>query len=186
MPKRVSRRVAIWMTILVGLFVGLALWLKRILSNAPRPKQTTRFAPPVKAKKQGGSLVSKTREVTRLLTGQPTMEGAGVHLKRIFGFSETPLFDPFLLLDHFGSDNPAEYLAGFPWHPHRGIETITYVLNGNVAHGDSLGNKGTIGAGDVQWMTAGRGIIHRRCSKGTRQSAWRDSSSGPTCPRHTR
>jgi redox-sensitive bicupin YhaK (pirin superfamily) len=94
------------------------------------------------------------------------MEGAGVHLKRVFGFSEVPLFDPFLLLDDFRSDNPDHYVNGFPWHPHRGIETITYVLKGDVEHGDSLGNKGIISSGDVQWMTAGSGIIHQEMPKG--------------------
>ena len=96
----------------------------------------------------------------------PTIEGAGVHLNRVFGFSEVPEFDPFLLLDDFRSDKPEHYLAGFPWHPHRGIETITYVLSGDVEHGDSLGNKGVIGSGDVQWMTAGSGIIHQEMPKG--------------------
>jgi len=94
------------------------------------------------------------------------MEGAGVHLKRAFGFSEVPLFDPFLLLDDFRSDNPEHYIKGFPWHPHRGIETITYVLKGDVEHGDSLGNKGIITSGDIQWMTAGSGIIHQEMPKG--------------------
>ena len=89
------------------------------------------------------------------------MEGAGVSLKRVFGYYETPLFDPFLLLDHFGSENPDDYMAGFPWHPHRGIETVTYMLTGEVEHRDSIGNKGVIGSGDVQWMTAGSGIIHQ-------------------------
>ncbi len=98
---------------------------------------------------------------------QPTVEGAGVHLHRVFGFSELPLLDPFLLLDDFRSENPAEFKAGFPWHPHRGIETITYVLDGDVEHGDSLGNKGDISAGDVQWMTAGSGIIHQEMQKET-------------------
>jgi len=106
------------------------------------------------------------RNIRKIFKSKPTLEGAGVHLKRVFGFSEVPLFDPFLLLDDFGSDNPDHYLKGFPWHPHRGIETITYVLNGDVEHGDSLGNKGTIGAGDVQWMTAGSGIIHQEMPKG--------------------
>jgi len=87
-------------------------------------------------------------------------------MKRVFGFSEVPMFDPFLLLDDFRSDNPAHFLKGFPWHPHRGIETITYVLNGQVEHGDSLGNKGVINPGDVQWMTAGSGIIHQEMPKG--------------------
>jgi redox-sensitive bicupin YhaK (pirin superfamily) len=104
--------------------------------------------------------VSTIRQVKRIVRGRPTMEGAGVRLTRIFGFGELPLFDPFLLLDWFGSDKPDEYVKGFPWHPHRGIETVTYVLDGAVAHGDSLGNSGTIGPGDVQWMTAGSGIIH--------------------------
>jgi redox-sensitive bicupin YhaK (pirin superfamily) len=94
------------------------------------------------------------------------MEGAGVHLRRAFGFGKTNDFDPFLLFDDFRNDNPDEYLAGFPWHPHRGIETITYVLAGEVSHGDSLGNSGTLGAGDVQWMTAGSGIIHQEMPKG--------------------
>jgi len=89
------------------------------------------------------------------------MEGAGVRLKRVFGYRETELMDPFLLLDHFGSDNPDDYMKGFPWHPHRGIETITYLIEGSVEHEDSIGNKGLIGAGDVQWMTAGSGIIHQ-------------------------
>jgi quercetin 2,3-dioxygenase len=94
------------------------------------------------------------------------MEGAGVHLRRAFGFSEAPRFDPFLLLDDFRSTEPRHYLKGFPWHPHRGIETITYILEGRVEHGDSLGNAGVIGAGDVQWMTAGSGIIHQEMPKG--------------------
>jgi hypothetical protein len=94
------------------------------------------------------------------------MEGAGVHLKRAFGFNEVPLLDPFLLLDDFHSADPSEYLPGFPWHPHRGIETITYVLLGDVEHGDSLGNRGDITSGDVQWMTAGSGIIHQEMPKG--------------------
>ena len=105
--------------------------------------------------------MTQPRSVALLLTAKPTMEGAGVRLNRVFGHSEVPKFDPFLLLDDFGSDNPDDYLAGFPWHPHRGIETVTYMLSGEVEHSDSLGNKGVIGAGDVQWMTAGRGIIHQ-------------------------
>lgn len=95
------------------------------------------------------------------MKSKPTMEGAGVKLKRAFGYHEVPLLDPFLLLDHFGSDNPEDYMSGFPWHPHRGIETVTYMLSGAVQHGDSLGNSGTIHSGDVQWMTAGSGIIHQ-------------------------
>jgi redox-sensitive bicupin YhaK (pirin superfamily) len=107
-----------------------------------------------------------TRKIRKVLKAKPTIEGAGVHLNRVFGFSEVPLFDPFLLLDDFRSDDPEHYLKGFPWHPHRGIETITYVLKGEVEHGDSLGNKGIISSGDVQWMTAGSGIIHQEMPKG--------------------
>ena len=99
----------------------------------------------------------------------PTIEGAGVKLQRAFGFGNTTEFDPFLLFDDFRNDNPDDYLAGFPWHPHRGIETITYVLAGNVEHGDSLGNRGSLGAGDVQWMTAGSGILHQEMPKGDAQ-----------------
>jgi hypothetical protein len=106
------------------------------------------------------------RPVKRLVRAKPTREGAGVHLRRAFGFGNTSDFDPFLLLDDFRNDIPADYLAGFPWHPHRGIETITYVLAGNVEHGDSMGNRGVIGAGEIQWMTAGRGIIHQEMPKG--------------------
>ncbi|MGD9002259.1 MAG: pirin family protein, partial [Anaerolineae bacterium] len=110
--------------------------------------------------------MSTIRKIHKVIKSKPTMEGAGVHLKRVFGFSEVPLFDPFLLLDDFRSDDPAYYKKGFPWHPHRGIETITYVLQGDVEHGDSLGNRGVIGSGDVQWMTAGSGIIHQEMPKG--------------------
>jgi redox-sensitive bicupin YhaK (pirin superfamily) len=106
------------------------------------------------------------RPVRRLITSKPTLEGAGVHLRRAFGFGNTSEFDPFLLLDDFRNDIPEDYLAGFPWHPHRGIETITYVLAGTVEHGDSLGNRGAIAGGDIQWMTAGRGIIHQEMPKG--------------------
>ena len=106
------------------------------------------------------------RPVKRIIQARPTIEGAGVHLRRAFGFGNTTDFDPFLLLDDFRGDAPEDYLAGFPWHPHRGIETITYVLAGTVDHGDSMGNSGTIGAGDVQWMTAGSGIIHQEMPKG--------------------
>jgi redox-sensitive bicupin YhaK (pirin superfamily) len=106
------------------------------------------------------------RSVKRLLKSKPTIEGAGVHLRRAFGFGNTTDFDPFLLFDDFRGDNPSDYLAGFPWHPHRGIETITYVLAGSVEHGDSLGHRGVISAGDVQWMTAGSGIIHQEMPKG--------------------
>lgn len=96
----------------------------------------------------------------------PTLEGAGVHLHRAFGFQDPTELDPFLLFDDFRNDDPARYTAGFPWHPHRGIETITYVLAGEVTHGDSLGNQGTLGAGDVQWMTAGSGILHQEMPRG--------------------
>jgi redox-sensitive bicupin YhaK (pirin superfamily) len=106
------------------------------------------------------------RPVKRFSRSQLTMEGAGVRLRRAFGFGDTTEVDPFLLFDDFRGDRPDDYLAGFPWHPHRGIETITYVLAGNVDHGDSLGNKGTIGAGDVQWMTAGSGIVHQEMPHG--------------------
>ena len=106
------------------------------------------------------------RPVKRLIRSKPTREGAGVHLRRAFGFGNTSEFDPFLLLDDFRNDVPEDYLAGFPWHPHRGIETITYVLAGTVEHGDSLGNRGAIASGDVQWMTAGSGIIHQEMPKG--------------------
>jgi redox-sensitive bicupin YhaK (pirin superfamily) len=108
----------------------------------------------------------ETRKITKVLKSKPTIEGAGVHLKRAFGFSQVPAFDPFLMLDDFRSDNPDHYLKGFPWHPHRGIETITYVLRGDVEHGDSMGNKGIISSGDIQWMTAGSGIIHQEMPKG--------------------
>ncbi|HZP79329.1 MAG TPA: pirin family protein [Pseudolabrys sp.] len=106
------------------------------------------------------------RPVKRIAQSQPTIEGAGVKLRRAFGFGDTTEFDPFLLLDDFRNDRPSDYLAGFPWHPHRGIETITYVLAGTVDHGDSLGNRGTLGAGDVQWMTAGSGIMHQEMPQG--------------------
>jgi hypothetical protein len=106
------------------------------------------------------------RKIAKVIRSKPTVEGAGVRLKRAFGFGEVPSFDPFLLFDDFRSNDPQRYIRGFPWHPHRGIETITYVLDGTVEHGDSMGNKGVIGAGDVQWMTAGSGIIHQEMPKG--------------------
>ncbi len=106
------------------------------------------------------------RPVKQIVQSKPTIEGAGVRLRRAFGFGKTSDFDPFLLLDDFRNDTPEDYLAGFPWHPHRGIETITYVLTGTVDHGDSLGNRGTLKAGDVQWMTAGSGILHQEMPKG--------------------
>jgi hypothetical protein len=109
------------------------------------------------------------RPVKRIIESKPTVEGAGVQLRRAFGFGDTDEYDPFLLLDDFRNENPKDYMAGFPWHPHRGIETITYVLSGTVAHQDSLGNQGNLGAGDVQWMTAGRGILHQEMPKGNPQ-----------------
>ena len=108
------------------------------------------------------------RKIKKVWKSKPTLEGAGVHLKRAFGYYQVPQLDPFLLLDDFHSDNPDHYLAGFPWHPHRGIETITYVLHGKVEHGDSMENSGIISPGDVQWMTAGSGIIHQEMPKGGR------------------
>jgi quercetin 2,3-dioxygenase len=107
----------------------------------------------------------QTRAIKSITTAKPTLEGAGVHLMRAFGYYEMPQFDPFLLMDDFRNDIPANYNSGFPWHPHRGIETITYMLEGFAEHGDSMGNKGTIGPGDVQWMTAGSGIIHQEMPK---------------------
>jgi quercetin 2,3-dioxygenase len=107
------------------------------------------------------------REVARRFAGAETMEGAGVKLRRMFGNSEVPLLDPFLLLDNFGSANPADYVAGFPWHPHRGLETVTYMMRGKTEHEDSLGNKGVIDAGDVQWMSAGSGIMHQEMPRRT-------------------
>jgi quercetin 2,3-dioxygenase len=113
------------------------------------------------------SMVDPVRSLVRRFPGVPTLEGAGVRLRRSFANAEVPLFDPFLLLDRFGSTNPEDYLAGFPWHPHRGIETVTYVLDGRVAHGDTLGNQGVIGSGDVQWMNSGSGIIHQEMPQRT-------------------
>ena len=106
------------------------------------------------------------RAVKSISQSRPTMEGAGVRLRRVFGFGDTSETDPFLMMDDFRGDHPSDYQAGFPWHPHRGIETITYVLAGSVAHGDSLGNQGVLGPGSVQWMTAGRGILHQEMPKG--------------------
>lgn len=110
--------------------------------------------------------MNNARTIRTVFKSRPTIEGAGVHLKRAFGNNEVPLFDPFLMLDDFRSNNPDHYRAGFPWHPHRGIETITYVLKGDVEHGDSMGNKGVISSGDTQWMTAGSGIIHQEMPRG--------------------
>ncbi|MGP8282411.1 MAG: pirin family protein [Desulfomonilaceae bacterium] len=110
--------------------------------------------------------MAQMRKIRKVLKSKPTIEGAGVHLHRVFGFTHVPMFDPFLLLDDFRSDNPENYIKGFPWHPHRGIETITYVIQGDVEHGDSMGNQGVISAGDIQWMTAGSGIIHQEMPQG--------------------
>ena len=110
--------------------------------------------------------MGNVRKIKKVLRSKPTIEGAGVHLKRAFGYAHVPQLDPFLMLDDFHSDDPGKYIKGFPWHPHRGIETITYVLHGKVEHGDSMGNKGIIDSGDVQWMTAGSGIIHQEMPKG--------------------
>jgi redox-sensitive bicupin YhaK (pirin superfamily) len=115
--------------------------------------------------------MADVRKIKKIFKSKPTLEGAGVHLKRAFGFYQVPMLDPFLLLDDFHSNNPADYLKGFPWHPHRGIETITYVLKGKVEHGDNMGNKGIISSGDVQWMTAGSGIIHQEMPKG-QEDGW--------------
>jgi redox-sensitive bicupin YhaK (pirin superfamily) len=113
----------------------------------------------------------ETRKIKKVFKSQPVLEGAGVHLKRAMGNKEVPQFDPFLLLDDFRSDRPSDYLKGFPWHPHRGIETITYVLKGTVEHKDSMGNSGIISPGDIQWMTAGSGIIHQEMPKGDNAGA---------------
>jgi redox-sensitive bicupin YhaK (pirin superfamily) len=110
--------------------------------------------------------MSNPRTIQKIIRGKHTVEGAGVHLKRVFGFDGVEAFDPFLLFDDFRSNEPEYYLKGFPWHPHRGIETITYMIDGRVEHGDSMGNKGIIGSGDVQWMTAGSGIIHQEMPLG--------------------
>ena len=110
--------------------------------------------------------MAKNRRIRKIVRSKPTIEGAGVHLHRAFGSGEVPDLDPFLLLDDFRATDPRFYIKGFPWHPHRGIETITYVLEGRVEHGDSMGNEGVIGVGDVQWMTAGSGIIHQEMPKG--------------------
>jgi redox-sensitive bicupin YhaK (pirin superfamily) len=110
--------------------------------------------------------MAENRKIRKVFKSRPTLEGAGVHLRRVFGNAEVPLFDPFLLLDDFRNTDPYQYIKGFPWHPHRGIETITYVLTGDVEHGDSMGNKGVISSGDSQWMTAGSGIIHQEMPKG--------------------
>ncbi len=116
--------------------------------------------------------MSEERKISHIYSAIPTIEGAGVHLKRVFGHREVPTFDPFLLLDDFHSDNKDDFIAGFPWHPHRGIETVTYMISGNVEHGDSMGNRGVIGAGDMQWMTAGSGIVHQEMPKDSGGFLW--------------
>ncbi len=116
--------------------------------------------------------MAKIRLVEHLSRSRPTIEGAGVRLKRAFGSAEVPRYDPFLMLDDFHSDRPADYMAGFPWHPHRGIETVTYMISGEVEHGDSLGNKGVISPGEVQWMTAGSGIIHQEMPRRRKGTLW--------------
>ena len=116
--------------------------------------------------------MAKIRSIERLSRSRPTIEGAGVRLKRAFGAADVPRYDPFLMLDDFHSDKPADYIAGFPWHPHRGIETVTYMISGQVEHGDSMGNKGVIQSGEVQWMTAGSGVIHQEMPRRQRGSLW--------------
>lgn len=120
----------------------------------------------VNASDQNSEERPKVRKPQQIVTAKPHVEGAGVHLHRGFGFGETTPYDPFLLFDDFRNDDPEKYKNGFPWHPHRGIETITYVLAGNVEHADSLGNRGSLGAGDIQWMTAGSGIMHQEMPRG--------------------
>lgn len=139
--------------------LGLSLMGARSLTRCRTDLVKTRS--PVTRKKD-----METRKIRKVSNSTPTMEGAGVYLKRAFGFDEVPDFDPFLLFDDFRNNQPDRYQAGFPWHPHRGIETITYVLAGDVEHGDSLGNQGVIGSGDVQWMTAGGGIVHQEMPRG--------------------
>ncbi|MFQ5543955.1 MAG: pirin family protein [Nitrospiria bacterium] len=116
--------------------------------------------------------MNSIRKIGQILKAMPVIEGAGVHLKRVFGHPEIPHFDPFLLLDDFHSRNPNDYMAGFPWHPHRGIETITYMIHGAVSHRDSLGNSGVIQGGDIQWMTAGSGIIHEEMPRRAENELW--------------
>lgn len=113
----------------------------------------------------GNKLAGKIREIKKTITGMHTQDGAGVKLVRVLGYGNTKDFDPFLMLDAFDNDNPEDYIKGFPWHPHRGIETVTYLIHGDIEHGDSLGNKGSILDGETQWMTAGSGIIHQEMPK---------------------
>jgi redox-sensitive bicupin YhaK (pirin superfamily) len=116
--------------------------------------------------------MAKIRAIDSVSRSRPTIEGAGVRLKRAFGSADVPLYDPFLLLDDFHSDRPGDYMAGFPWHPHRGIETVTYMISGEVEHGDSMENKGIIQSGEVQWMTAGSGIIHQEMPRRQNGTLW--------------
>ena len=155
MAQTVKRRMILIWALVAGLVGTLWAGLRRLIMPDVSDISEKRGKP-----------MEKLRHVKTIVRSRPTTEGAGVRLERIFGFGTEADFDPFLLLDHFGSDKPEEYLAGFPWHPHRGMETITYVLEGEVEHQDSLGNKGTIHAGDIQWMTAGSGIIHQEMPKG--------------------
>jgi len=127
---------------------------------------------------------SVTRKLRKLITGMPTTDGAGVKLVRVIGQPALQELDPFLLLDAFRSDNPDDYIAGFPSHPHRGFETVTYLLEGRMRHKDNAGNEGVIEPGGIQWMTAGKGIIHSEMPE--QEEDWRDSSSGLTCQHHTR
>ena len=157
--QRLTRRLTIIGAFATGLFTAVGFWWRRRF-----PAVTA--GPTTAALPKGDFSMTPFRTIARIIPRRPTVEGAGVRLNRLFGFGDEAEMDPFLLMDHFGSDKPEDYLAGFPWHPHRGMETITYVLEGEVAHGDSLGNSGTITAGDLQWMTAGSGIIHQEMPKG--------------------
>jgi redox-sensitive bicupin YhaK (pirin superfamily) len=118
------------------------------------------------------TMMAKIRSIERLSRSRPTIEGAGVRLKRAFGSADVPRYDPFLMMDDFHSDRATDYMAGFPWHPHRGIETVTYMISGEVEHGDSMGNKGVIQSGEVQWMTAGSGIVHQEMPRRQRGTLW--------------
>jgi quercetin 2,3-dioxygenase len=137
-----------------------------------RTQESPMLVPPAKkATRVAMNRDTQPRRIERVWKSRPTMEGAGVHLRRAFGNNDVPRLDPFLLLDDFHSTNPDDYRLGFPWHPHRGIETVSYILDGDIEHGDSLGNKGVISTGDVQWMTAGSGIIHQEMPQGDRKGA---------------
>ena len=157
----------------LGFKASYKYWYREKLSTPPREPATpiylisARHAPRL----DRGAIMNELRHLKKVIRSRPTVEGAGVHLKRAIGWGEPDEFDPFLLLDDFRSDNPKEYVKGFPWHPHRGIETITYVLKGRVEHKDSIGNAGMIGAGDLQWMTAGSGIYHQEMPEGNDDGA---------------